>query len=120
MTTKTTQQPALPAGITNDLDALLDALPPRVANPIHQMPDKQNLLEVVLDLGRPPGWTPQVQYHLQQVLLVRHLVNGVGDAGRQGVQKGVQVIRDAGGERRLLGCFGGHAWCGRLQAAKFM
>ncbi len=54
MTTKTTQQPALPAGITNDLDALLDALPPRVANPIHQMPDKQNLLEVVLDLGRPP------------------------------------------------------------------
>ncbi|MDO9066495.1 MAG: AAA family ATPase, partial [Chloroflexota bacterium] len=29
-------------------------MPPRVANPIHQMPDKQNLLEVVLDLGRPP------------------------------------------------------------------
>jgi stage III sporulation protein SpoIIIAA len=54
MTTKTTQQPAPPAGITNDLDALLDALPPRVANPIHQMPDKLNLLEVVLDLGRPP------------------------------------------------------------------
>jgi stage III sporulation protein SpoIIIAA len=54
MITKTAQQPPPPAGITNDLDALLDALPPRVAAPIHQMPDKQNLLEVVLDLGRPP------------------------------------------------------------------
>jgi stage III sporulation protein SpoIIIAA len=43
-----------PAGVTNDLDALLDALPPRVAAPIRAMPDKDNLLEVVLDLGRPP------------------------------------------------------------------
>ena len=65
MTTKTNQSPAPLAGITNDLDALLDALPPRVANPIHKMPDKQNLLEVVLDLGR----LPEARFLDREVLL---------------------------------------------------
>src|SRR2546425_955136 len=40
--------------ITDDLDALLAALPPRVANPLRNMDDRESLLEVVLDLGRPP------------------------------------------------------------------
>ncbi len=86
MTTKTNQAPAPLAGITNDLDALLDALPPRVANPIHQMADKQNLLEVVLDLGRPP----EARFVDHEVLLnesevddedLRHVVAHIGDFG---------------------------------------
>src|SRR4051794_27145943 len=40
--------------ITDDLDALLASLPPRVANPLRRMPDRETLLEVVLDVGRPP------------------------------------------------------------------
>ncbi len=40
--------------ITDDLDALLTALPPRVAGPLRVMEDRESLLEVVLDLGRPP------------------------------------------------------------------
>ncbi len=40
--------------ITDDLEALLLSLPPRVANPIRGLEDRDNLLEVVMDLGRPP------------------------------------------------------------------
>jgi stage III sporulation protein SpoIIIAA len=40
--------------ITDDLEVLLLALPPRVAQPLRTMEDRDSLLEVVLDLGRPP------------------------------------------------------------------
>lgn len=40
--------------VTDDLDALLDILPLYVREPLYQQPDYNELLEVVLDLGRPP------------------------------------------------------------------
>ena len=40
--------------IQDDLDALLDALPPRVSSPLKTRDDLRELLEVILDLGRPP------------------------------------------------------------------
>jgi stage III sporulation protein SpoIIIAA len=40
--------------VTDDLDALLDVLPPHVSEPLYQQPDRSELLEVILDLGRPP------------------------------------------------------------------
>ena len=40
--------------ITDDLDALLDILPPHIRQPLSQQKDISELLEVVLDLGRPP------------------------------------------------------------------
>ena len=40
--------------ITDDLDALLDILPPHVSQPLHEQNNSGDLLEVVLDLGRPP------------------------------------------------------------------
>ena len=40
--------------IQDDLDSLLDALPPRVTLPLKERDDLYELLEVVLDLGRPP------------------------------------------------------------------
>src|SRR4030043_519098 len=40
--------------ITDDLDALLDVLPPHVRDPLRQREDNFELLEVVLDLGRLP------------------------------------------------------------------
>ncbi|MBA7479699.1 hypothetical protein ES707_15135 [subsurface metagenome] len=40
--------------ITDDLDALLDILPPHIRQPLCQQKDVSELLEVVLDLGRPP------------------------------------------------------------------
>lgn len=40
--------------VTDDLDALLDILPPHIREPLYQQPDHTELLEVVLDLGRVP------------------------------------------------------------------
>jgi len=40
--------------VSNELDALLDTLPPHIRELLHQQPDRSELLEVVLDLGRPP------------------------------------------------------------------
>ena len=39
---------------TDDLDALLDIIPPHIRQPLCQQQDISELLEVVLDLGRPP------------------------------------------------------------------
>jgi stage III sporulation protein SpoIIIAA len=40
--------------ITDDLDALLDILPPHIRESLYQQPDHSELLEVILDLGRLP------------------------------------------------------------------
>ncbi len=40
--------------VTDDLDALLDILPPHIRDPVYRQPDHSALLEVVLDLGRLP------------------------------------------------------------------
>ena len=40
--------------ITDDLDALLERLPPSIAQPLMEREDKSELLEVVMDLGRQP------------------------------------------------------------------
>ena len=38
--------------ITDDMDALLDILPPHIKKPLVQRKDISELIEVVLDLGR--------------------------------------------------------------------
>ncbi|MCI0814576.1 MAG: single-stranded DNA-binding protein, partial [Chloroflexi bacterium] len=40
--------------ITDDLDTLLEVLPPHVADAVRERPNNFALLEIVLDLGRPP------------------------------------------------------------------
>ena len=40
--------------ITDDLDLLLDILPPHISDELHELDDSDNLLEVVMDLGRLP------------------------------------------------------------------
>jgi len=40
--------------ITDDLDALVDILPPHIREPLYQQRDRSELIEVVLDLGRLP------------------------------------------------------------------
>ncbi|MBA7669010.1 hypothetical protein ES703_77135 [subsurface metagenome] len=51
--------------ITDDLDALLDILPPHIRQPLCQQEDTSELLEVVLDLGRPP----QARFPHREVVL---------------------------------------------------
>lgn len=50
----TPELPVVRTRITDDLEALLGALPGRLLLPLRQAPDLNELLEVVLDLGRPP------------------------------------------------------------------
>ena len=38
----------------DDLDALLEALPREIVDAVHALPEKEELIEVVLDLGRRP------------------------------------------------------------------
>ncbi len=40
--------------ITDDLDLLLDVLPPRISKKVREFDDSDNLLEIVMDLGRLP------------------------------------------------------------------
>src|SRR3972149_2485683 len=40
--------------ITDDLQALLDIIPPEIAREVTEKDDQENLLEIILDLGRIP------------------------------------------------------------------
>ena len=40
--------------ITDDLDLLLDVLPPHISKKVRELDDSENLLEIVMDLGRLP------------------------------------------------------------------
>ena len=40
--------------VADDLDALLDVLPPHIREPLREQPGLSDLLEVVIDLGSPP------------------------------------------------------------------
>lgn len=40
--------------ITDDLDKLLDVMPPRIRHALEKHPKKESLIEIVLDLGRQP------------------------------------------------------------------
>jgi stage III sporulation protein SpoIIIAA len=40
--------------ITDDLELLLRVMPPHIREGLHRQPDLKNLIEVVMDLGRPP------------------------------------------------------------------
>src|SRR3990172_215977 len=51
--------------VTDDLDALIDVLPARVAETIRSRPNNFELLEIVLDLGR----LPEARYPGEEVLL---------------------------------------------------
>ena len=57
--------------ITDDLDALLDILPPHIRQPLCQQQDVSELLEVVLDLGRPP----EARFPQREVVLSPEEVN---------------------------------------------
>src|SRR5260370_35151754 len=41
--------------VTDDLDQLLEVLPPHICDPLQALQDRRELLEVVMDLGREPG-----------------------------------------------------------------
>ena len=40
--------------ITDDLDLMLDVLPPHISKVVRELNDSDNLLEIIMDIGRLP------------------------------------------------------------------
>ncbi|GAI07817.1 unnamed protein product [marine sediment metagenome] len=96
--------------ITDDLDALLDIFPPHIHQPLCQQEDISKLLEVVLDLGRPPeARFPQREVVLnpkeiseQDIDYVASHISSFGDDNRAGIERTLHRISAVRNRRVVL------------------
>ena len=99
----------------DDLDALLESLPPEIVAAVHALPDKLSLIEVVLDLGR----RPEARFPDSEVMLldreiteadISHVVDHIGtfgDDNRAGIERTlhrISAIRNRTGKIVGLTC----------------
>src|SRR5215216_5691439 len=111
--------------ITDDLDLLIDALAPHIGDPIRTRPDKHELLEVVMDLGR----LPEARFPNREVVLserevtesdIDYVVAHIGDFGednRAGIERTlhrISCIRNRRGRIIGLTCRVGRAVFGTI------
>ncbi|HEU4571702.1 MAG TPA: AAA family ATPase, partial [Candidatus Limnocylindrales bacterium] len=93
----------------DDLDALLAALPREIVDAVHALPEKEELIEVVLDLGR----CPEARFPDSEVTLlereiseadIAHVVDHIGtfgDDNRAGIERTlhrISAIRNRNGK----------------------
>ena len=112
--------------ITDDLEALLDILPSHIRQPVTQQPDISELLEVVLDLGRPP----EARFARREVILnpeevsetdidyVTARISNFGDDNRAGIERTlhrISAIRNRKGRIVGLTCRVGRAVFGTIK-----
>ena len=110
----------------DDLDVLLAALPPAIVEAIHALPDRQTLIEVVLDLGRQP----EARYPASEVTLlereiteadIQYVVEHIGSFGddnRAGIERTlhrISAIRNRNGKIVGLTCRIGRAVYGTIE-----
>src|SRR6187401_2604302 len=110
----------------DDLSVLLAALPPEIVEAIHALPDRESLIEVVLDLGRPP----EARYPSSEVQLlereitdkdIAHVVEHIGtfgDDNRAGIERTlhrISAIRNRNGKIVGLTCRIGRAVYGTIE-----
>src|SRR5947208_6787330 len=111
--------------ITDNLEQLLQALPPDVLQAIQEQPDQEDLLEIVLDLGRPPeARYPERVVELGEVPVtesdLEHVVSRVGVFGkdnRAGIERTlhrISAIRNRSGRVVGLTCRIGRAVFGTI------
>ena len=113
----------------DDLDALLAALPPEIVAAVHALPDRERLIEVVMDLGR----VPEARYPDSEVALldrevteadIRHVVDHIGmfgDDNRAGIERTlhrISAIRNRSGKIVGLTCRVGRAVYGTIEIIK--
>jgi stage III sporulation protein SpoIIIAA len=111
--------------ITDDLDLLLDALPPHICKPLRAREDNHELLEVVMDLGR----LPEARYPNREVVLsdsevteadIEYVVSRIGEFGddnRAGIERTlhrISAIRNRRGRIIGLTCRVGRAVFGTI------
>lgn len=112
--------------ITDDLNALLDIFPPHIRQPLCQQEDIRELLEVVLDLGRPP----EARFPRREVVLnhkevseqdidhVASRIGSFGDDNRAGIERTlhrISAIRNRQGRIIGLTCRLGRAIFGTIK-----
>jgi stage III sporulation protein SpoIIIAA len=115
-----------PREATDDLDVLLEALPPEIVDAIHALADREALIEVVMDLGR----RPEARYPDSEVgLLDREIGEGdiqyvvdhigsFGDDNRAGIERTlhrISAIRNRNGKIVGLTCRIGRAVYGTIE-----
>jgi len=106
--------------VVDDLEALLNVLPPHIREPLSQDPRERDLIEVILDLGRPP----EARYPDQEASLGTHEVSrndldyvvsrigSFGEDNRAGIPRTlhrISAIRNRGGQIVGLTCRVGRA-----------
>lgn len=95
--------------ITDDLNKLLDIVPDYIRQPLEQHPQRNNLIEIVMDLGRlPEARFPSNAEHLSQTPIskadLKYCIERVGDFGgdnRAGIEKTlhrISALRNRSGE----------------------
>ncbi|MCC6177749.1 MAG: hypothetical protein IT305_20800 [Chloroflexi bacterium] len=98
--------------VTDDLDLLLDVLPARIREPIERLPERSDLLEVVMDLGRQPeARLPGREIILsddpvtvEDLHFVTERIGTFGDDNRAGIERTlhrISAIRSR--DRRIIG-----------------
>lgn len=112
--------------VTDDLDLLLDALPPRIVESVRAPERRADLLEVVMDLGR----LPEARYPGREVVLsheevteddLKFVIEHIGDFGddnRAGIERTlhrISCIRNRRGKIVGLTCRVGRAVYGTIR-----
>jgi stage III sporulation protein SpoIIIAA len=116
---------------TDDLDALMEALPAEIVERLRSFAARSDLLEVVMDLGR----RPEARFaHGEEVLLERevgeadiaHVINHIGafgDDNRAGIERTlhrISAIRNRAGKVVGLTCRIGRAVFGTIDIVRDM
>jgi stage III sporulation protein SpoIIIAA len=112
--------------ITDDLEAILEALPPHIVGPLRELDGQHGLLEVVLDLGRPPeARFPDSEVILNEVEVtdadIEYVVEHIGEFGednRAGIERTlhrISCIRNRRGRIVGLTCRVGRAVYGTIR-----
>ncbi len=115
--------------ITDDLDVLLDVLPDRIREALNKVDNKSELIEVVMDLGRPPEarFTNSEMYlgaedvSLDDIRRVTERIGDFGDDNRAGIERTlhrISAIRNRKGEVIGLTCRVGRAVYGTIEIIK--
>ncbi len=112
--------------IVDDLETLVEALPPHIQAPLRERGDMSELLEVVLDLGRhPEARFPGLEEALVPIEVteadIQHVVDRIGafgDDNRAGIERTlhrISAIRNRGGKVVGLTCRIGRAVFGTIR-----
>ena len=112
--------------MTDDLDALMDALPPEICDSLRALANRTDLLEVVMDLGRRPQarFTTGEKDLLEREITaadIGHVIDHIGafgDDNRAGIERTlhrISAIRNRAGKVVGLTCRIGRAVFGTIE-----